>query len=177
MKKTLLYLALILSIQSSISAKMLISPIDAMNKGFGDKIKIEKNDISLTNEQIKDIQNSAKVKLKNKNVTVFKALKTNKIIGYGILVNRKVRSKNAVVLYMISNDSILKSIEIIAFNEPMEYIPQKSWTSHFEDKNTKEYLSLSKEIPVITGATMSARNIVESSREAFAVYNYILKEK
>ena len=38
-------------------------------------------------------------------------------------------------------------------------------------------LRLNRDIPSITGATMSARSVVESSRIAFAVYNELVKGK
>ena len=80
-------------------------------------------------------------------------------------------------LYIISKDSILKSIEIIAFNEPAEYIPSKTWISQFENVDTSKRLRVGKEIPTITGATMSARSIVDGSRIALAFYDEMLKGK
>ena len=160
-----------------LSAKILISPIDAMHHTYGDDTLITKKNILLSKAKVKKIQESAKVKLSSKIFRIFKASKDDDIQGYGILVNRKVRSKNAVVLYFISKESILKSIEIIAFNEPMEYIPSKNWNSQFENLATDKMLKSSRDIPTITGATLSARSITDGSRIAFALYNQILKDK
>lgn len=171
------YIFFVLILTLPLNAKMLISPIDAMSQNFGLDSQITKENILLTNAQANKIEDIAKTKLEKKIVRVFKAQKNNKIVGYGVLINKKIRSKNGVVLYMISSDSILKTIEIIAFNEPMEYIPSNTWMSQFQNRQTKNMLILSKEIPTITGATMSARNIVDGSRIAFAIYNEILKDK
>ena len=175
MKQLTILLILVLSIQ--INAKMLISPFDAMKANFGEKTKIVKKNILLKNEQAKNVQKSAKVKLKSKIFKIFKAINGKKTIGYGIIVNRKVRSKNAVVLYMISKDGVLKGMEIIAFNEPMEYIPSKTWQKQFKEIPTTKKLRLNKDIPTITGATLSARSIVDGSRVAFAFYDEVLKGK
>lgn len=78
---------------------------------------------------------------------------------------------------MITRESVLKGIEIIAFNEPVEYLPSKEWNSQFQNIPTTKMLRLSKEIPTITGATLSARSVTDSSRVAFAFYNEVLKEK
>ena len=160
-----------------LSAKMLTSPIDVMKQNFGKNINITKKNTLLTSAQAKKVSKSAKAKLKSKIFKVFKATKDNKTLGYGVIVNRKVRSKNAVVIYVISSDSILKSIEVIAFNEPMEYIPSQTWISQFNNTPTTKRLRVAKEIPTITGATMSARSIVDGSRIAFAFYDEILKGK
>lgn len=175
MKKKLIYILLLFALP--LSAKVLISPIDAMKECYGENSLIVKKNILLSKKQAKHIQQEAKVKLDSKIFRTFKATKDGQLLGYGILVNKKVRSKNAVVIYLISNDSILKSIEIIAFNEPPEYLPSKKWNSQFENIPTEKMLRVSKEIPTITGATLSARTITDSSRLAFALYHEVLKEK
>lgn len=156
---------------------MLISPIDAMNQSYGVKSKISEDNILLTNIQAKKIQDESNVKLETNIFKVFKAEQNGKIIGYGILINKKIRSKNGVVLYLISTDSVLKGMEVIAFNEPMEYVPSKKWMSQFENVKTQTQLNLSKDIPTITGATLSAKSFVDGSKIAFALYNEVLKGK
>ena len=175
MHKKFLYLLLILALP--LSAKILISPIDAMKHSYGSGSKVVKKNILLNKKQAKTVQETAKVKLKSKIFRTFKATQNAKTLGYGVLINRKVRSKNAVVLYIISKDSTLLGIEIIAFNEPHEYIPSKKWISQFENISTDKQLRVGREIPTITGATLSARSITDGSRIAFAIYNELLKAK
>lgn len=158
-----------------LSAKVLISPIEAMQYSYGADATITKKNILLSKKQTKIIEQSARVKLESKIFRIFKAMKNDVLLGYGVLVNKKVRSKNAVVIYFIDNQSILKGIEIVAFNEPPEYIPSKKWNSQFENISTSKNLRVSKEIPTITGATLSARSITDASRIAFALYNEVLK--
>ena len=164
-------LLLLIAFVFSLNAKIIIPPVNAMKQAYPSSSKIDKKNITLTNTQAKKIQKKAKAKLKNKKIKVFKAMKKNKVLGYGILINKKVRSKNAAILYIISSDSILKSIEIIAFNEPLEYIPSKTWMKKFENSKT------SKNIPNITGATLSAKSIIDGSRLAFSFYEEMLKGK
>ena len=168
---------LLLIFALELSAKMITSPMDAMHSNFSKDAKVSKKNIMLSNDEAKRVSKSAKAKLKSKIFRVFKAVKGKKVLGYGVLVNKKVRSKNAVVLYMIDENSVLKSIEIIAFNEPTEYIPSKTWISQFENIDTNKRLRVNNDIPTITGATMSARSIVDGSRVAFAFYEEILKGK
>ena len=173
MKKIILY---ILIFSLPLSAKMLMSPIDAMKQSFGEKSEISKKNILVSKSQIKTIEQNAKAKTTTKIFRVFKAKIDDEILGYGIILKRKIRSKNAVILYIISKDEILKSINIIAFNEPIEYIPQKTWIKQFEKIPTNKMLRVSKDIPTITGATMSARSIVDASRIVFAFYEEIIKK-
>ncbi len=177
MKHILFLSFLIFSLTNSLSAEVLLSPIDAMKENYSQTATIRKKNILLSSAMFKKIQSSAKVKLQTKIYRIYIAEKRGKISGYGILINKKVRSKNAVVMYLITKDGILKGIEIIAFNEPHEYIPSKTWTSQFQNIPTNKMLKLSRDIPTITGATLSARSVTDSSRIAFAIYNELLKEK
>ena len=175
MIKRTIYLLLVFALP--LSAKILTSPIDAMKYTYGADAVITKKNILLSKQRTKTIQEQAQVKLESKIFRIFKAEKDNKVLGFGVLVNRKVRSKNAVVIYLISKDSILKSIEVIAFNEPIEYLPSKTWNSQFENVATDKMLKTATDIPTITGATLSARALTDGSRIAFAIYNETLKGK
>lgn len=160
-----------------LSAKILITPLDAMKDAYPTSTDVVKKNIILSKKNASTITSEANVKLPSKIFRVFRAYENEKVIAYGILLNKKVRSKNAAVLYIISQDSILKNIEIIAFNEPAEYLPSKTWNAQFENISTDTKLRSSKEIANITGATLSAKSITDGSRIAFAFYNNILKGK
>jgi len=159
-----------------LQAQMLVSPIDAMKETYDADATISKKNVLLSKAKYKTIQKNAKTKLTTKIYRIFTAKKNGKVLGYGVLVNRKVRSKNAVVLYFIKKNN-LEGIEIIAFNEPPQYLTTKRWNSQFKDINTSQTLQLNRDIPSISGATLSARSVVEGSRVAFAVYNELLKGK
>lgn len=174
MKK--LFLILLLLSISLLQAKVLISPLEAMQEAYDMNASISKKNVLLSNAKYKNIQKNAKTKLHTKIYRIFTAKKDDKILGYGILVSRKVRSKNAVVLYLIKNNH-LQGIEIIAFNESMEYITSTTWNKQLQGTSTDKMLKLNRDIPSISGATMSARSVVEGSRIAFAVYNELLKGK
>lgn len=160
----------------ALQAQLLISPIEAMKESFGENSIISKKNILLSSVKFKEVQKNAKLKLDTKIYRIFTVKKDEMVLGYGILINRKVRSKNAVVLYIIENEK-LTSMEIIAFNEPLEYIPSKTWQEQFNNKSTSNYLQLNRDIPTISGATLSARSITDGSRLAFSLYNTLLRGK
>jgi len=164
----------LLFLLNTLDAKVLISPLDAMKENYSLNATVSKKNILLTKTRFNRVQKNAKVKLSTKIYRIFIAKEGEKVLGYGVLVNKKVRSKNAVVLYFISKNTLL-GIEIIAFNEPLEYIPTKTWKSQFSNIATDKMLKISREIPTITGATLSARAITDGSRVAFAIYNELFK--
>ncbi len=176
MKKIFIISLFVSIMTNTLMAKVLLSPIDAMKEHYGQTATVTKKNILLSSTLYAKIQSQARTKLTTKIYRIYTAKKKSKVLGYGILINKKVRSKNAVVLYLISKGELL-AIEIIAFNEPNEYLPTKKWTSQFKNIPTDTMLQLSRNIVTITGATLSARSVTDSSRIAFAIYNELIKGK
>ena len=174
MLKTLLILVLI---SSASMAQILISPLDAMLNTYSQSAQIKKKNVILTKDKAKLVQKKAKTKLKSKIFKYFIAKIDRKVVGYGILVSRKVRSKNAVTMYFIDVNGMNEGIEVIAFNEPLEFMASKKWTSQFENIPVEKKLKINKDIPTITGATLTARSLVDGSRIASAFYEVMLKDK
>lgn len=169
------YLLSTLLFATLLNAKVLVSPIEAMQEHFGKDAIISKKNVLLNKAQANKVQKIAKTKLNTKIYRIFFAKKGDEVLGYGVLVNQKVRSKNAVMLYIIQNDA-LQSMEVVAFNEPMEYVPSKEWKEQFRDIETTKHLQLNRDIPTITGATLSARSVVNGSNIAFGIYQTLLKK-
>ena len=89
---------------------------------------------------------------------------------------RTLRTKKATVLYAFDAKGRLKFSEIMAFGEPPEFIPHKQWMQLFQDKPNSAMFKIGKDIPTISGATLSARTITEGARVAKAIYNEILRK-
>lgn len=173
MLKSLL-IVLFISI-AGVYAGLLITPESAIIQNFGADSVIEKKSILLNNSQSVQVGKQAKTKLSTKLYRAFIIKEAGTVAGYAVLLNETVRSKNAAVLYMIDPSGAIKAVEIVAFNEPPEYMPQEIWINQFSGKTAADELRVGKEIPTITGATMSARNIADGSRVALALYHVVLK--
>lgn len=174
----MLKLIALLSLGFSLSyAQILISPLDAMLNTYSQSALIKKKNVILTKAKAKIVQKKAKTKIKSKIFKYFIANIDRKVVGYGILVSRKVRSKNAVTMYFIDVNGMNLGIEVIAFNEPLEYMASKKWMSQFDNVPVDKKLKINKDIPTITGATMTARSLIDGSRIASAFFEVILKDK
>lgn len=162
---------------SAASAALLISPIEAMQHAFGSQAEVTKKNTLLTAEQAESAARRAAMKLETKIYRVYTASVGGKAVGYGILITRKVRQKDAAVLYMITPEGSIASIEIIAFNEPPEYLPQRGYLEQFEGKDGNDTLRVGKDIPTISGATLSARNVTDGARLALAVFETLIGKR
>ncbi len=167
---------LLLLLSLSLQAKLLLSPFDAMKMNFGEAIEVEKKNILLNNDEAQKVQELATTKLDTKIYRIFRAYENGQLQGYGILVTQKVRSKQTAILSIITLEGVLKTIEIIAFNEPMEYIPSSHWIKVLQNRTLTPSFNLGKEIPTVTGSTLSARAATKAARIALALYEVKFKK-
>ena len=156
-------------------AKPIVIDVNSIiQDSYKDSVVIEKDKIMLSKEELQKVKKIAKLPVKSKLYRYYKVKQNDKIVGYGILISKRVRTKKATVLYFIENDKV-KFIEILAFFEPHEFIPKDVWLKQFKDKNIQEPFKIGKDFPTISGATLSARTITGSARLAIALYKVKLK--
>ncbi len=167
--KWILVLSLIIS---AIWAKPDVESI--IKENYIKDVSIERDKIILSKKELNSIKQMAKLPVKSKLYRYYKVKSEDKIVAYAILITQKVRTKKATVLYFIENEAV-KFIEILSFLEPREYIPKDTWMSQFDDKNLTSPFKVGRDIPTISGATMSARSITDGARVAIALYRIKLK--
>ena len=148
--------------------------ISIIKENYASDVNIKRDKIILSKEELSSIKKMAKLPVKSKLYRYYQVTKENKIVGFAILISQKVRTKKATVLYFIE-DGKMKFIEILAFLEPKEYIPKDIWMGQFDDKNISDSFSIGKDIPTISGATLSAKSLTDGARLAIALYNTKLK--
>lgn len=136
---------------------------------FSQNVTIGQKDISLSNSQRNALQNQAKAKIDSSKIRFYIVKRSHKDVGYGVLLVQKIRTKRAAILYIVDAHEKIKNIEIIAFKEPSEYKPYRSWLDSFIGKSMSDNLKSGEGISTISGATMSARAISNAARIALAI--------
>ena len=160
---------LVLFLALSLYAKGGIQIDEILKENFSETIMIEKKSLILTKAEAKVIQQEAKVKLDSKIIRLYLVKEADETIGYGVVLKKRIRTKNAAVLYMINSEKKIKAIEILSFSEPREYMPNKAWQSVFAGKSSDDMLIAGKDIPTISGATMSADALSKAARLVLAI--------
>lgn len=164
---------LLLLVLSTLSfAQVLGDPIALTQHTFACK-SVEVNNIILSDAQMVQLSKLSTQKIDSKLYRIYVAKNDAKTVGFGVLMNKKVRTKTAIALYLIDNGGKIKTIEIVAFNEPLEYLPSKTWLDVFDGKTLNNPLKLNQDIPTTTGATLSARSIADGARAALALLDIV----
>ncbi|MEJ5173635.1 MAG: FMN-binding protein [Hydrogenothermaceae bacterium] len=136
---------------------------------------IEVKNIVIPHSVIEKLQRDHNVKLDSRIVTFYIVKKDGKVIAYGYVDIHTVRTKPEAVLYTITPDGKIDIVEVLAFNEPLEYLPEESWFKQFSKKDENS-LKFKKDIQNLTGATLTSRAITENGRKAIILWKTIFGE-
>ena len=168
-------LGLLLSSMSM--AKSKVSVKEVIETSFQHVSAIESKSLILSATQFKEVRSRAKAAMKTKVYRYYDIVSSGKSIGKAVLITRKVRSQKATVLYAFDKKGTLRFSEIMAFGEPPEFVPSKIWMSQLQKQKSSAKLTVGKDIPTISGSTLSASSITEGARVARAIYEIVLKSK
>ena len=150
-------------------AKEFRKPEEVLKELFPDA-KIEIRNLVISKEKVKDIEKKARVKIRSRLVSFYLIKKGANVIAYGYVDIHRVRTHPEVVLYVISPQGKITYIEILAFHEPLEYMPPENWLKLFIGKDITSPPKFRRDIPNITGATLTARAITRHTRKVLYLW-------
>ncbi len=157
----------------SSQAKELKRPEQALAQIYPGS-QIEVRNITLTREQVEEVQKISGVKVESRLASWYIVKKSGQIIAYGYADIHRVRTHPEVVLYTITPEGKLDVVEVLAFYEPLEYMPEDQWLKLFAGKQlSKDPIRLRRDIPNITGATLTARAITDNARKVLVMWQLI----
>ena len=154
----------------------IISRDEALKLAFPDA-EIRQSMIFLTTDEQAEASKLSGLQIESGLVARYDALKDQKSIGRAYLDTHIVRTKKESLLIVLNNDGKILRIEIVAFQEPPEYLPSEKWYEQFEGKALDEELRLKKEIHPVTGATLTAQASTDASRRVLAIDQVLQKRK
>lgn len=103
------------------------------------------------------------------------AKKDGKLIGTAYFDTHTVRSLRETLMFVIAPDGTIARVEVLAFGEPLDYLPRDKWYAQFLERKLDDELTLGRGIRNLTGATLSARSATRAVREVLACHQ-VLRE-
>ena len=150
----------------SLFSRGSLSISEILKEHFSDNISIDQRILMLNKAQVANIEQKAKSKMDSNKIWIYEVKQQGNSIAYAVLLHKRMRTKHATILYVFSREKIIKSIEILKFKEPSEYKPNRSWQNLFIGKSKEDRLKAGYDIPMVSGATLSARGISDAARIA-----------
>ena len=156
-------------------SKVFYSRQEALELAFPDADRVEKRTFILTSEQARRIEERARSPLESKLVTLYTGWKDGHVQGYAHIDVHTVRTKPEGFMVVLDAAGEVRSLRVLAFYEPLDYLPAERWYGQFEGKSSKQPLRLGRDIHGVAGATLSARAATRGVRRALAYYAVLIR--
>ncbi|CUS80019.1 FMN-binding domain-containing protein [Candidatus Kryptonium thompsonii] len=139
--------------------------------------KIEIKNIVISDSQAEKVKELSGVKVETKLITFYIVKVNSKVKAYAYVDIHVVRTHPEVVLYVLNERGEIELIQILSFKEPPEYKADENWLNYLKGKTLgKDLLKLRKDVPNMTGATLTARAITDNARKVIALWKIIFEE-
>ena len=155
-------------------AKVFLSRSEALALAFPDADRVEDESILLGDEQAGQIEQLARSRLESRLVRIHRGYRKSELLGYALIDVHIVRTLPEAFLVVLSPEGVVNMLRVLAFHEPLEYMPPVRWYQQFEKKTSADPLRLGGDVHGIVGATLSSRATTEGVRRALALYQVVL---
>jgi Na+-translocating ferredoxin:NAD+ oxidoreductase RnfG subunit len=156
-------------------AKVFYSRNEALDMAFPDAERVESETHVLADEQVARIERMAKGPLESKLVKIYTGFRGNEVVGYAVIDIHNVRTLPEAFMIVLDPDGTVRSLRMLAFHEPLDYMPAERWYAQFEARSLEEPLRVGGDVHGIVGATLSARATARGVRRALAFYEVLVQ--
>lgn len=138
--------------------------------------QVAKETVYLTDEQRARAKKLAGAEVDLKIARPYVARKDGKLVGTAYVDLHRVRALKETLLVVVDPEGRVSRMELLAFGEPLEYVPKTEWYAQFTGKKLDDELHLKRSIRGIAGATLSARATTDAVRRVLAVHAALAPE-
>jgi Na+-translocating ferredoxin:NAD+ oxidoreductase RnfG subunit len=158
-------------------AKVFHSRQEALAIAFPEADRIEDETLVLDDAQASRIQTLARSELESRLVRIYRGFKGDHLLGYALIDVHNVRTLPEAFLVVLTPRGEVRSLRVLAFHEPLEYMPSARWYGQFEQKTLAQPMRLGSDVHGIVGATLSARATTRGVRRALALYEVVIGKR
>jgi len=158
-------------------AGALLSLEEALGLAFPQAERVVKRHVFLAGDKLERAERLGKVKIGSRLWTFYVGYEGGNPSGYAVLDTQVVRTLPETVMVVLDTKGKVRSVRLLAFYEPSEYMPSQRWLDQFRQADLGSDIRPGSGIQGITGATLSARSLSASVRRALAIYRVGIEEK
>jgi transcriptional regulator of nitric oxide reductase len=158
-------------------AKVFFSRSEALAIAFPGADRIEDESILLDDAQAARVEELAKSRLESRLVRIHTGYRGTELLGYAFIDVHTVRTLPEAFLVALAPDGTVRTVRVLAFHEPLEYMPSARWYEQFDQKTLASPLRLGGDVHAIVGATLSSRAATEGVRRALALYQVLVANR
>lgn len=131
----------------------------------------------LSEAELERAQELAHGALAGRVVRPYEARRDGKLVGTAYFDVHRVRTKNEVLMLVVTPDARLARVEVLSFGEPLEYLPRGPFYAQFAGKRLDEELDTKRAIRGVSGATLSAEAATAAARRTLALHRVLAERR
>ncbi len=158
-------------------AKVFYAQGEALELAFPAAVRFERKTYILRPGQVRDIERASRSRLETNLVTLHTAWADREILGYIHIDVHTVRSKPEGLMVVLDPTRVVSSVRVLAFYEPLDYLPSRRWYAKFMGKSGRDMLRVGHDVDAVSGATLTVRSAAASVRRALAYFDVLLSEQ
>lgn len=175
--RVLLVVLVVLAFAFDASAKVFSSQNQALREAFPESTRIERETHVLRGTEVEQIAALAGGDVRTKLVVIHTAYRGDEILGYAHIDVHTVRTQPEAFMVVLEPSGVVRSVRILAFHEPLDYLPTDRWYSQFAGKTRDDGLRVGRDVHGVVGATLSARAAAHGVRRTLAYWEVLLKSE
>jgi hypothetical protein len=154
-------------------AKVFLGKKDALAWAFPDAEVVDEETFLLNDEQMALLK-SAGGHRDSRLVTVYTARRAGVLQGHALIDIHNVRTHPEAFLIVLSPFGEVQRLRVLAFHEPLEYLPPDRWLRQFPGSQSNAPLRVGHDVHGIAGSTLTAQAVTGGIRRAIALYRVLL---
>ena len=143
---------------------------ESLARAFPPPAAVERRTFILTPDQREKASRLARAKVESSFVVAYVARKAGVLLGTAYFDTHPVRTQTETLLVTVRPDGAVGAVEVVAFNEPEDYLPRPAWRKLLEGRRLDDELAVGRGLAHVTGATLTTRAIAEAVRRVLAVH-------
>ena len=151
-------------------AHVLLTREAAFAQVFGPRAQVVAHTVYLTPEQVTAVEQAAGAKLASARVVAYRGGLGDSLVGTAYLDTHPVRSQMETVMIVVTPGGKVGAVEVLAFNEPDDYLPPPRWLDRFDGHTLSKDLKPGLAVPSLSGATLTARAVSSAVRRTLALH-------
>jgi hypothetical protein len=159
-------------LQAQSGGKVFLTAEEALKLAFPE-CTVERGTSYLDEREELRVEELAGSDLAGRVVHPYVARKDGALVGTAYFDVHRVRTKNEVLMLVVAPDGGLARLEVLAFAEPIEYLPKPAFYAQFTGKHLDRELDTKRAIRPVAGATLSVRATTEAARRVLALHRVL----
>ena len=164
------------ALPAAAGAKVFYSRSEALELAFPDAVRIETKTFVLSDEHVERIQKLSGAPVDSRLVKVYTGIGHEGVLGYAVIDIHTVRTLPEAFMVVLTPEGAVRTLRVLAFHEPLEYLPREGWYGQFDAKTLDAPLRLGGDIHGVVGATLSSRASTRGVRRALAYYAILIRD-